>query len=650
MVEIFTKFLAMSKHDTDLVENVIQRKGLFQLRLALALTLLSLPNGSQVLIAVFLTYLPDHSCQLPANMTLMVGADSAELAQYDVSRSVEVSNGNDSYRAVVDSCSVTYTHRVDLNQTISMEEELARKDHISSCESWKFHTEGEDVFSAAMEFEWVCSRAWMGPFLFSVQMFGLMAGSTFGGAIPDRFGRRRPYIITVVLKHTFMFLAGFSPNSYVLFILMGLSFVSTMIQSLTGVILATETLHDSMRQVVPMTQMGLYAVGYMVLPLFAYHIPNWRYLTFVTGFVGFLSFPLLLLVVESPRWLMLKGRKEEAISVLKKIVKINKVDEEECRDIFASQEMSSLSSSADLSTSSDDISSEENDVMICGKRLEDLNNNNSIDEVQCKKVEDENNNNSDLVVKLLDEKICSKEEEDRVKPQQAELTYLDLFRKKCLRYRIFICCLSWCSVNLSYYGSSFNTNELGGSRYMNCFYLGAVEVPGFILCIYLLRRIGARLTNVFFVAASTVFLIATAYCQSVSQQTALIVCAMSAKMMISGSFNVNYVYTGDIFPTLIRNQAYGTCSFISRIASILTPYLLYMGKLYSMSIPYMVMAFVSVFTSIAFYHLPETKNRPIPDTFQDILQQEKEKMNRKKLICRRHRQKHEDLQVNELQV
>ena len=48
-------------------------------------------------------------------------------------------------------------------------------------------------------------------------------------------------------------------------------------------------------------------------------------------------------------------------------------------------------------------------------------------------------------------------------------------------------------------------------------------------------------------------------------------------MLLSGSFNVNYAYTGEVFPTLIRNQAYGSCSFVSRIAAVLTPFLIHIG-------------------------------------------------------------------------
>ena len=42
-----------------------------------------------------------------------------------------------------------------------------------------------------------------------------------------------------------------------------------------------------------MTQLGLYAVGYMYLPVLAFYLPNWRSLTYATAIVGFLTMPAL---------------------------------------------------------------------------------------------------------------------------------------------------------------------------------------------------------------------------------------------------------------------------------------------------------------------------------------------------------------------
>ena len=50
------------------------------------------------------------------------------------------------------------------------------------------------------------------------------------------------------------------------------------------------------------------------------------------------------------------------------------------------------------------------------------------------------------------------------------------------------------------------------------------------------------------------------------------------KLFICGAYSTLYAITGEYFPTMIRNQAIGACSFNSRISGIAAPYLFYLGK------------------------------------------------------------------------
>jgi|LauGreDrversion4_2_1035121.scaffolds.fasta_scaffold240266_1 inner membrane protein involved in colicin E2 resistance len=54
---------------------------------------------------------------------------------------------------------------------------------------------------------------------------------------------------------------------------------------------------------------------------------NWFYLYLFMTSIGTLSFLIVLLLVpESPKWLLINGRKQEAVEALNKIAKINGVD------------------------------------------------------------------------------------------------------------------------------------------------------------------------------------------------------------------------------------------------------------------------------------------------------------------------------------
>ncbi|KAJ8315124.1 hypothetical protein KUTeg_007274, partial [Tegillarca granosa] len=64
----------------------------------------------------------------------------------------------------------------------------------------------------------------------------------------------------------------------------------------------------------------VWSLGMMVLCTVAYFIRNWRYLQIAVSAPSF----VLLLIPESPRWLLARGRKDDAIKILKSVAVVNK--------------------------------------------------------------------------------------------------------------------------------------------------------------------------------------------------------------------------------------------------------------------------------------------------------------------------------------
>ena len=62
----------------------------------------------------------------------------------------------------------------------------------------------------------------------------------------------------------------------------------------------------------------------MQLGLVGYVIPDMKHLELFIGFSGVPFFIISLFLPESPRWLLVQGRKKEAIAILEKACKINK--------------------------------------------------------------------------------------------------------------------------------------------------------------------------------------------------------------------------------------------------------------------------------------------------------------------------------------
>lgn len=68
----------------------------------------------------------------------------------------------------------------------------------------------------------------------------------------------------------------------------------------------------------------VWSLGMMVLCTVAYFIRNWRYLQIAVSAPSFVLLFYWLLIPESPRWLLARGRKDDAIKILKSVAVVNK--------------------------------------------------------------------------------------------------------------------------------------------------------------------------------------------------------------------------------------------------------------------------------------------------------------------------------------
>lgn len=53
---------------------------------------------------------------------------------------------------------------------------------------------------------------------------------------------------------------------------------------------------------------------------------------------------------------------------------------------------------------------------------------------------------------------------------------------------------------------------------------------------------------------------------------------MVGKFGVTAAFSMVYVYTAELYPTVVRNMGVGVSSMASRLGSILSPYFIYLGK------------------------------------------------------------------------
>jgi len=191
----------------------------------------------------------------------------------------------------------------------------------------------------------------------------------------------------------------------------------------------------------------------------------------------------------------------------------------------------------------------------------------------------------------------------------------DLVRTPTIRYRSFNLFFNWFVNSLVYYGLSLNTSNLGGDPYVNFFISAAVEIPAYIFCQLALMYMGRR-----WPLSGTMLLGGIALLCTMAVPEELnwisITLAMFGKFCISASFAIIYVFSGELYPTIIRNVGVGTGSFFARVGGVIAPYI---GQLsdYGKVIPLIVFGSLSLLAGLLVLFLPETKGKHLPETIED---------------------------------
>ncbi|XP_025716762.1 solute carrier family 22 member 4 isoform X2 [Callorhinus ursinus] len=522
--------------DYDEVTSFLGEWGPFQRLIFFLLSASIIPNGFNGMSVVFLAATPEHRCRVP---------DTANLSRAWRNHSVPLRLQDG--REVPHSCRRYRLAAIANFSALGLEPgrdvDLEQLEQEGCVDGWEF---SQDIYLSTIVTEWslVCEDDWKTPLTSSLFFVGVLLGSFVSGQLSDRFGRKSILFATMAVQTGFSFLQIFSINwemFTILFVIVGMGQISNYV---VAFILGTEILGKSVR--ILFSTLGVctfFAVGYMLLPLFAYFIRDWRMLLLALTVPGVLCIPLWWFIPESPRWLISQRRFREAESIIQKAAKMNNIAAPTV--IFDPMELQEL--------------------------------------------------------KL---------------PSQQKVFILDLFRTRNIATITIMSLLLWMLTSVGYFALSLNAPNLHGDAYLNCFLSALIEVPAYIVAWLLLRTLPRRyiIAGVLFLGGGVLLLIQLVPADYNFLSIGLV---MLGKFGITSAFSMLYVFTAELYPTLVRNMAVGVTSMASRVGSIIAPYFVYLGA-YDRVLPYIVMGSLTVFIGIITLFFPESFGMTLPETLEQM--------------------------------
>lgn len=201
-------------------------------------------------------------------------------------------------------------------------------------------------------------------------------------------------------------------------------------------------------------------------------------------------------------------------------------------------------------------------------------------------------------------------------PSQQKVFILDLFRTRNIATITIMSLLLWMLTSVGYFALSLNAPNLHGDAYLNCFLSALIEVPAYIVAWLLLRTLPRRyiIAGVLFLGGGVLLLIQLVPADYDFLSIGLV---MLGKFGITSAFSMLYVFTAELYPTLVRNMAVGVTSMASRVGSIIAPYFVYLGA-YDRVLPYIIMGSLTVFIGIITLFFPESFGMTLPETLEQM--------------------------------
>ncbi|XP_043828006.1 steroid transmembrane transporter SLC22A24-like [Dromiciops gliroides] len=519
---------------------LVGHKGRFQILQALSLAVALIFLGTHFLIENITAFVPEHRCWTPLldNTSALLNVSG----NLNFSSLLKFSIPLDSNGKLEKCCRFFWPQGQPLLANVTGQN-LSQLEMEPCVDGWVYD---QSTITSSIVTEWdlVCDSWTLTSLSQSLFLAGILMGYLIGGYLSDRFGRKRtlsPSFFTLAVSSTGV---AFAPSFQVYCccrFLLGFSISGVLLGGGSLIMEWSTTQHRHL--VAIMLSMSI-SLGHLFLGFLTYGIKDWRKLQLVVSVPLFAFFLITWWLPESPRWLIVHNKYNDALKVLRKVSKINGVKEQ---SVTAEALRSTMGKEVDAAPSS--------------------------------------------------------------------YTILDLVRFPILCKRTLCVSFKRFSIGMLFYGLSLDLQNLGHNIQMLQVILGASNFLSRFGTLFIMNCLGRRTIVVASFLLPGLFILSSTF---LPQGILHAVLAMLAINCIVVCISCDNVYSVELLPTVVRNKCMGLSLTIDRLGAMLAP-MINMLKHNIPAMPQIIFAIMAITSSlIVFFFLPETKNKPMPDTIQDL--------------------------------